>query len=321
MRDMVLLDAAVGGVLGLLIGSFLNVVIHRLPKMLYRGWLTDAVANLSSSQQAPSLWQLVFGTASAAPAPLVAHADEALKQVDALPPLGLARPASRCGHCGHRIRWYENIPVLSFLVLRARCSACGTSIGWRYPAVELVTGALFALCAWRFGLTVTGAAWAAFCALLVCQFMIDLDTQLLPDSLNYLLLWLGLIASASGLTGVPLASAVWGAVAGYLSLWLIFHLYRLATGKEGMGFGDFKLLAALGAWLGADYLIAIVLVSSLVGAVLGGLLLVAGRLAHKDIPISFGPFLAGAGLLCLAIGPDTVRVLAPFAFPVGALAR
>lgn len=315
------LDAAVGGVLGLLIGSFLNVVIHRLPKMLYRGWLTDAAANLSSSQQSPSLWQLVFGHGADAPAALVTQADQALKQVDALPPLGLARPASRCGHCGHRIRWYENIPVLSFLVLRARCSGCGAPIGWRYPMVELVTGALFALCAWRFGLTVTGAAWAAFCALLVCQFMIDLDTQLLPDTLNFVLLWLGLAASASGLTGVPLASAVGGAMAGYLSLWLIFHAYRLATGKEGMGYGDFKLLAALGAWLGADYLIAIVLVSSLVGAVLGGCLLLAGRLAHKDIPISFGPFLAGAGLVCLVIGPDTVRAWAPFAFPFGTLIR
>ena len=141
----------------------------------------------------------------------------------------------------------------------------------------------------------------------MCQFLIDLDTQLLPDSLNYLLLWLGLIGAALGWTGVSLGMAVWGAVFGYLSLWAVYHLFRLATGKEGMGYGDFKLLAALGAWLGADYLVAIILVSSLVGSVLGLALLVVGKLAHKDIPISFGPFLAGAGLVCLVLGPDAVQ--------------
>ncbi|WP_211260243.1 prepilin peptidase [Xenophilus azovorans] len=321
MQELRWIDAAAGGVLGLLIGSFLNVVIHRVPLMMYRGWLTDALANLSSSQDTPTLWQLVFGTGSAQPKPLVQAADDGLAQVDNLPPLGLARPASRCGHCGHRIRWYENIPLLSYLALRGRCSGCRTGIGWRYPLVELATGLLFALCAWRFGLTITGALWAAFAALLVCQFAIDLDTQLLPDSLNYPLLWLGLIGAAAGWTGVPLSSALWGAVFGYLALWLVFHGYRLVTGKEGMGYGDFKLLAALGAWLGADFLIAIVLVSSLVGALLGGLLLLAGRLAHKDIPISFGPFLAGAGLVCLMIGPATVREWMPFAFPLGGLLR
>jgi leader peptidase (prepilin peptidase)/N-methyltransferase len=211
------------------------------------------------------------------------------------------------------------VPVLSYLFLRGRCSACKTRISPRYPLVEVVTGALFALCAWRYGLSPTAALWAAFAALLVCQFLIDLDTQYLPDSLNYALLWLGLIGAAAGLTRVPLASAVWGAVFGYLSLWLVYHAYRLATGKEGMGYGDFKLLAALGAWLGADYLIAIVLVSSLVGAILGSLLLLVGKLAHKDVPISFGPFLAGAGLVCLIAGPDTVRQWIPFAFPLGAL--
>lgn len=312
-----LADAALAGGLGLLIGSFLNVVIHRLPRMMYRGWLLDATANLAPQPGIASLWELVFGKGTRAPGQLEQDAETALAQVDALPALTLARPGSRCGHCGHAIRWYENIPLLSWGVLRGRCSACGAAIGLRYPAVELATGLLFALCGWRFGLTPTAALWAAFCAILVCQFVIDLDTQLLPDSLNYLLLWLGLAGSACGLTGVSPTSAIWGAVFGYLSLWTVYRLYRAATGKEGMGFGDFKLLAALGAWLGAPFLLAIILMSSLVGAVLGVVLLLVGRLANRHVPISFGPFLAGAGLLCLAIGPDRVRAWLPFAFPLG----
>jgi leader peptidase (prepilin peptidase)/N-methyltransferase len=314
-------DAAFAGVLGLLVGSFLNVVIYRTPVMMYRGWLADAVANLMSSKDAPSLWALVFGPKSAPPAGLEAAADKAAAAIENLPPFDLARPASRCGACGHKIRWYQNIPVLSYLVLRGRCAACKTSISPRYPMVELITGALFALCAYRFGLTPTGALWAAFAALLVCQFLIDFDTQFLPDSLNYPLLWLGLIGAAMGWTGVALSAAVWGAVFGYLSLWLVYHGYGLVTGKEGMGYGDFKLLAALGAWLGADYLIAIVLVSSLVGAVIGLALRVVGKLAHKDIPIAFGPFLAGAGLVCLVAGPELVRQWIPFAFPLDSLIR
>nr|WP_225783833.1 A24 family peptidase [Xenophilus sp. Marseille-Q4582] len=313
------LDAAVGGVLGLLVGSFLNVVIHRLPRMMYRDWLRDAAGNLAPIPDVPSLWRLVMGPSAPAPQGLETAAAEALAAVDRLEPLTLSRPASRCGQCGTPIRWYQNVPLLSFALLRGRCGSCSQGIGWRYPAVELAAGLLFALCAWRWGLTPPAALWAAFCALLVCQFMIDLDTQLLPDSLNYLLLWLGLLGSALGWTGVPVSSALWGAALGYLSLWSIFHLYRLATGKEGMGYGDFKLLAALGAWFGADFLVAIVLASSLVGAILGGALLLAGRLAHKDIPISFGPFLAGAGLLCLVVGPDTLRASVPFAFPLVAL--
>jgi leader peptidase (prepilin peptidase)/N-methyltransferase len=312
-------DAVLAGVLGLLIGSFLNVVIYRTPVMMYREWLSDAVANLMTSKDVPSLWSLVFGPKATPPEGLEAAADKAAVAIEKLPPFDLTRPASRCGACGHKIRWYQNIPVLSYLFLRGRCASCKTSISPRYPLVELVTGALFALCGWRFGITPTGALWAAFAALLICQFLIDFDTQFLPDSLNYALLWLGLIGAAMGWTGVPLSSAVWGAVFGYLSLWLVYHAYRLVTGKEGMGYGDFKLLAALGVWLGADYLIAIILVSSLVGAVIGLTLRFVGKLAHKDIPIAFGPFLAGAGLVCLVIGPELVRQWVPFAFPLGAL--
>lgn len=312
-------DAVLAGVLGLLIGSFLNVVIYRTPVMMYREWLSDAVANLMTSKDVPSLWSLVFGPKVTPPEGLEAAADKAAVAIEKLPPFDLTRPASRCGACGHKIRWYQNIPVLSYLFLRGRCASCKTSISPRYPLVELVTGALFALCGWRFGLTPTGALWAAFAALLICQFLIDFDTQFLPDSLNYTLLWLGLVGAAMGWTGVALSSAVWGAVFGYLSLWLVYHAYRLVTGKEGMGYGDFKLLAALGVWLGADYLIAIILVSSLVGAVIGLTLRFVGKLAHKDIPIAFGPFLAGAGLVCVVIGPELVRQWVPFAFPLGAL--
>ena len=311
-------NAVVGGVLGLLVGSFLNVVIHRLPRMMYREWLNDAVGNLAPLDGAPTLWQLVFGDKSKPPAGLESSAGAALDLLDKAAPLTLSRPRSRCGHCGTPIRWYQNIPLLSFIFLRGQCQSCKAAIGWRYPAVELATGLLFAFCAWRLGLTPEAALWAAFCALLVCQFWIDLDTQLLPDSLNYALLWLGLLGAVLGWTGVAPAAAIWGAVFGYLCLWAIYHLYRLATGKEGMGYGDFKLLAALGAWFGADFLIAIVLASSLVGAVLGGALLLGGKLAHKDIPISFGPFLAGAGLLCFPIGPQTLRAWVPFAFPLSA---
>lgn len=279
--------AVLAGVLGLLVGSFLNVVIYRFPRMLERQWAADC-AELGGTPK-PEEEQERFN---------------------------LVVPRSRCPSCGHAIRWYENIPVLSWLVLRGKCSQCKARISARYPVVELVTAAFFAICGWRFGLGLHAAAWAAFAALLICLFLIDMDTQILPDDLNYLLLWSGLLASAVGWT-VPLSSAVWGAALGYLVFWSIFQLFKLATGKEGMGYGDFKLLAALGAWLGAEYLLAIVLLSSIVGAAIGILLLLVGKLAHREIPMPFGPYLAGAGLLALALGPAAVPALLPFAFPFG----
>lgn len=277
--------AIIAAVFGLLVGSFLNVVVHRFPKMLERQWAAEC-------------------------------ADFSGQPVKEEEPFNLVVPRSRCPHCGHGIRWYENIPVASWLALRGRCSQCGKPIGVRYPIVELVTGAFFFLCGWRFGLGLQAAAWAAFASLLICLFLIDMDTQILPDDLNYTLLWLGLLAAAVGWT-VPLASAVWGAALGYGVFWLIFQVFKLATGKEGMGYGDFKLLAALGAWLGAKYLLAIILMSSIVGAVIGIILLFVGKLANKDIPMPFGPYLAGAGLLALALSPATVPALLPFAFPFG----
>ncbi|TFZ04181.1 prepilin peptidase [Ramlibacter humi] len=311
------LAAAVAGVLGLLVGSFLNVVIHRVPAMLHRGWLAESLDNLQPVPPAygRGLWQWVFGDKAELPKDLEASCASALKKVEALAPLGIATPRSRCPHCGAAIRWYQNIPVLSYLALRGRCANCKAAISPRYPIVELVTAGLFALCGHRFGLSLQAAFWAFFCAILVCQFLIDLDTQLLPDDLNYLLLWGGLAGAALKVTGVPLTSAVWGAIFGYLSLWLVYHGYRLATGKHGMGHGDFKLLAALGAWLGATYLLPVILLSAVVGAVLGATMLIVGRLADRNIPIAFGPFLAGAGLVAFLLGPLRFQEAFSFAFP------
>jgi leader peptidase (prepilin peptidase)/N-methyltransferase len=310
-------DAALAGVLGLIVGSFLNVVIYRTPIIFFRECLSDAVGSLMSPPTGEtSLWRQVFGSSTNMPPKLETAANEASKLLDELAPLSLWRPGSHCDACGYPIRWYQNIPVLSYLLLRGRCAACKARISPRYPIVEIVTGVLFALCVWRFGVTPAAALWSAFAALLVCQSLIDFDTRLLPDMLNYMLLWLGLIGAAAGWTGVPFAAAVWGAVGGYLSLWLVCQAYRLVTHKEGMGAGDFKLLAALGVWFGASYLTVIILVSAIVGAMLGGILLLRGRLAHKDVPIPFGPFLAGTGLACLIAGPAQVREWLPFAFPV-----
>jgi leader peptidase (prepilin peptidase) / N-methyltransferase len=307
-------DAAIAGVFGLLVGSFLNVVIYRLPRMMYRDWLRTYLDELVPADGVPGLWRLVFGPASTQPRPLSDAASSALAEVDALPAFGIAAPRSRCPHCGAPIRWHQNVPVLSWLALRGRCATCKSPISARYPVVEAVTGALFAFCVWKFGVSLQAAFWIAFCALLVCQFLIDLDTQLLPDVLTYILLWLGLAGSALKVTGVPLEAAVWGALLGYLVLWTIFQLYRLATGREGMGYGDFKLLAALGAWFGASYLLPIVLLSSVVGAVLGVALILIGRIANRHIPIAFGPFLAATGIVLLVLGTSAVRDYLPFAF-------
>lgn len=283
-------DAALFGVLGLLIGSFLNVVIYRLPKMLEAEWAANC-AELAGSE------------------PVAAE------------PFDLVRPRSRCQNCKHQIHWYENIPVLSYLVLRGRCASCKTAIGVRYPVIECLTALFFVAVAGIHGLTPAGFAWAALACLLLAQFFIDFDTQLLPDDLNYLILWLGLIASAMGWSGVPLQSSVWGAVFGYMSLWTVYQVHHRLTGKQGMGHGDFKLLAGLGAWFGSEYLVAMILLSSVVGSVIGGVLLLVGKLANRDIPMPFGPFLAGAGMVALLAGPGRLESLVPFAFPFSHLAR
>lgn len=265
------------GLFGLFIGSFLNVVIHRLPKMMERDWKAQALEALG--QEAP-----------------------------AEPTYNLALPGSACPHCGHKIAWHENLPVVSYLALRGKCSACRAPIGLRYPIVEAVVCALWAWCAWKHGITWTAGAWAFFASVLVAATMIDADTMLLPDSLTLPLLWAGLIASSLGWTGVPLQEAVWGAVAGYLSLWSIYWAFKLLTRKEGMGHGDFKLLAALGVWFGWQALVPIAIASAGIGAVIGIALKATGKL---DGPMPFGPFLALAGLVLMLVG------VGPFAALMG----
>lgn len=299
------LDAVIGGVFGLMVGSFLNVVIHRLPQMMYRAWLRDAATSLAPPTGEPGLWAAVFGP-ERPPPPHVAQAGHDLgAAIDALPRFNLLLPRSRCPQCGHQIRWHENVPVLSWLALRGRCAGCGTPVAKRYPLVELATGLLFAWCAWRWGLTGTGLLWAGFSAMLVTMTLIDWDTTLLPDALTLPLLWAGLVAATLGLTDVPLASAIWGAVGGYMSLWLVYWGFKLLTGKEGMGFGDFKLFAALGAWFGWTALVPMILMASVIGALIGiGLKLTRGLREGQYVP--FGPFLALAGLTAMVFGPQAI---------------
>lgn len=271
-----LLDAALLGVLGLLVGSFLNVVIHRLPKMMELRWAAECAE--------------LQGTAGG---------------TDAAASYNLMVPRSACPHCGHQIRWFENIPVLSYLALGGKCANCKAPISARYPAVELVTGALFAWCGWTWGLGWEAVAWSGFAASLVALTCIDWDTTLLPDDITLPLLWAGLCASAIGLTGVPLADSLWGAVGGYLFLWLVYWGFKLATGKEGMGYGDFKLYAALGAWFGWQALIPIILMASVIGAIVGIGIKVFSQLREGGY-VPFGPFLALAGLTSLFFGPRAI---------------
>ena len=259
--------------LGLCIGSFLNVVIHRLPQMLDRGWKAECADMLDVKVELP-------------------------------PEMTLSTPRSRCPSCGHAIAWHENMPVLSYLWLRGKCSQCKTAISARYPFFEILTAAIFAALAWRFGAQPTTLLWCAFAAVLVALAGIDWDTTLLPDGLTLPLLWGGLVAAALGLT-TSLSSAVWGAVAGYLSLWSVYWLFKLVTGKEGMGYGDFKLLAALGAWLGASMVLPVVLGASIFGAVVGIAMKLNSSLREGRY-VPFGPFLAGSGLAVLLLGPARV---------------
>jgi leader peptidase (prepilin peptidase) / N-methyltransferase len=293
-----LLAPAALALLGLLVGSFLNVVVHRLPLMLERQWWGDVAHQLADADS----YRRVFAT----PAPgALAQAGEGLgKAIAGLPPLNLARPASRCPACGHQIRWHQNIPLLSWLLLRGRCSACGTAISKRYPFVELLTAALFAAVGWRFGAEPVALMWCAVVAVLVALSAIDWDTTVLPDSMTLPLLWAGLLAAALGWT-IPLLTAVAGAAAGYLSLWSVYWLFKLTTGKEGMGFGDFKLLAAIGAWLGWQAVLPVVLMASIIGAVVGITMKMRSSLREGRY-VPFGPFLAGGAIVVLLVGLPTV---------------
>jgi leader peptidase (prepilin peptidase) / N-methyltransferase len=293
-----LLHPATLALLGLAIGSFLNVVIHRLPQMLERQWWSDVVHQLSDADS----YRRVFGLA--APASIPAVASTLRESIDGLPHLGLARPASRCPACQRRILPHQNIPLLSWLLLRGRCAACKASISVRYPLIELLCAALFAAAGWRFGAQPVALLWCAFAATLVALSMIDWDTTVLPDALTLPLLWGGLLAALLGWT-IPLSSAVIGASAGYLSLWAVYWFFKLATGKEGMGYGDFKLLAALCAWLGWQALLPIILFASVLGALVGIGMKVSGELREGRY-VPFGPFLAGGGLLVMLAGTPTV---------------
>ena len=269
------LGLALSALFGLLFGSFLNVVIHRLPLMLERRWAAEC-AELSGQ-----------------PAP-----DEGT-------PLNLLQPRSRCPACQAPIHWYQNIPVLSWLALRGRCAACSTRISARYPLVELLTGALFAWCYAQSGASLTTLAWWGFVAALIALTFIDWDTTLLPDDITLPLVWAGLIAAALGWIPVSLPNALWGAVGGYLSLWSVYWLFKLVTGKEGMGYGDFKLFAALGAWFGWQALVPIILMASVIGAVVGIAMKMSSGLREGGY-VPFGPFLAGAGLTAMVFGPSSI---------------
>lgn len=270
---------AVTAVLGLLVGSFLNVVILRLPAMMEAGWKRDAqqvldIETTGAEQPPPSLWS----------------------------------PPSCCPKCHARIRPWHNIPVLSWLWLRGRCANCRTPISIQYPLVELVSGIIAAVCAWHFGWSPQLAGALILSWTLLTLAVIDLRTQLLPDNLTLPLLWLGLLLSLGHIYCTPIA-AILGAAIGYLLLWSVYHLFRLLTGKEGMGYGDFKLLAALGAWLGAVNLPMILLLASLVGAVVG-IGLIVFRNHGRNVPIAFGPYLAGAGWIALIWGDQLLGLAA-----------
>ena len=259
-------------VLSLLVGSFLNVVILRLPVMMQREW--DAYVKAESG---------------------ATRTEEEPQER-----FNLMTPRSRCGNCGHQIRWYENIPVVSWLILRGRCSGCGTGISFRYPFVELLTGVASAWLVWQFGFTLEAGLLIALTWALIVLTFIDLDHHLLPDSITLPLLWLGLLINTQGVF-VPLQEAVFGAAAGYLVLWSVYWAFKLLTGKEGMGYGDFKLLAALGAWGGYQILPLVILLSSVVGVVLA-FALIAFRRHQAQNPLPFGPYLAIAGWIAMVWG-------------------
>ncbi len=270
-----LLFSALVGVIGLLVGSFLNVVIYRLPIMMQRDWHQQCTEYLQLDASRADTEEAVFN---------------------------LSVPLSRCPHCKTAIKAYQNIPVISYLVLKGQCAACKAPISARYPLIEAFTATLSVIVAWHFGYTpAAGFALALTWALIALSF-IDLDHSLLPDSINLPLLWLGLLLSVFDVFTETHASII-GAIAGYLVLWSVFWLFKLATGKEGMGYGDFKLLAVFGAWLGWQYLPLIILFSSLVGAVVGIMLIILVK-HNRQTPIPFGPYLAAAGWIALLWGKD-----------------
>jgi leader peptidase (prepilin peptidase) / N-methyltransferase len=273
LQSMPLMFVALAALLGLLVGSFLNVVIHRLPKMMENEWRAQAEELNNTEDRAPNAAQPVYN---------------------------LVVPRSGCPKCGHQITAVENIPIISYLVLKGRCRNCQTKISARYPIVEAITGVLSGVVAWHFGFGVAAVSALILLWALIALTFIDADTQFLPDSITLPLIWLGLIANLDG-TFTDIRSAVIGAVAGYMVLWIVYWAFKLITKKEGMGYGDFKLLAAIGAWLGWQALPLVILLSSVVGASIGIILILLSKMG-RSIPMPFGPYLAMAGLIALLWG-------------------
>lgn len=274
LENSPLMFSGIVTLLGLMVGSFLNVVIHRLPKMMEAGWKQQC-AELHGEPLEPSA------------------------------PYNLVFPRSACPQCGHAISALENIPLISYLLLRGKCKGCGASISLRYPVIEAVTGILSGYAAWHFGFGMAAAGALLLVWALLALTAIDFDTQLLPDDITLPLLWTGLIFNLAG-TYTDISNAVLGAVSGYLVLWCVYWLFKLLTGKEGMGYGDFKLLAALGAWMGWQVLPLVILLSSLVGAVVGIALILAFK-HGRNVPIPFGPYLAGGGMIALFWGKSLTQ--------------
>ena len=273
------------GLLGLCVGSFLNVVIHRMPLMMFYSWRQECSEFMSQQPDITPEQSAVLAQAVANDTPIT-----------------LSRPASRCPHCAHKIKWYENIPLVSWLALRGRCSECQASIGVRYPVVELVTALLSALVIYHFGVSATGLSALILVWTLIALTGIDFDTQLLPDRLTFPLAGLGLAVNSQGWFVSPTQS-IWGLLLGFLSLWIVVKVFYLITKKHGMGQGDFKLLAVLGAWLGPMMLPLIILLSSLLGSIVGIILM---KKQGESKPFAFGPYIAIAGIVALLYGSDIV---------------
>ncbi|AMN66371.1 A24 family peptidase [Psychrobacter sp. P11G5] len=286
LQSNMTLALIVFAILGLCVGSFLNVVIHRIPLMMVYSWRQECSQFMSQQIDMPH------------------KHTKALMDVTAKDtPITLSRPASRCPHCAHKIKWYENIPLISWLVLRGRCSACDAAIGARYPIVELVTALLSALVIYQFGVTATGLSALVLVWTLIALTGIDFDTQLLPDRLTFPLAGLGLAVNSQSWFVSPTQS-IWGLLLGFLSLWIVVKVFYLITKKHGMGQGDFKLLAVLGAWLGPMMLPLIILLSSLLGSIVGIILM---KRHGESQPFAFGPYIAVAGIVALLYGSDIVN--------------
>ena len=286
LQDNMSVALAVFALLGLCIGSFLNVVIHRIPLMMVYSWRQECSQFLAQQADIPSK-----------------HSEAMTAVVANDRPITLSKPASRCPHCAHHIKWYENIPLVSWLALRGRCSDCKAAIGLRYPIVELVTALLSALVIYQLGVTATGLSALVLVWTLIALTGIDFDTQLLPDKLTFPLAGLGLAVNSQGWFVTPVAS-IWGLLLGFLSLWIVVQIFYLITKKHGMGQGDFKLLAVLGAWLGPAMLPLIILLSSLLGSIVGIILM---KKQGESRPFAFGPYIAIAGIIALLYGGDIVN--------------